>query len=39
MDKVAISMLISSCDKFSDLWEQHICLYLNNRIGEPISTY
>ncbi len=32
-------MLISSCEKFSDLWQQHIRLYRENWMGEPIRTY
>ena len=34
-----LAILISSCDKFSDLWKEHIRLYRENWQGEPIKTY
>lgn len=37
--KENLAVLISSCDKFSDLWKEHIRLYRNNWQGEKIKTY
>ena len=34
-----VSVLISSCDKFSDLWETHFRLYRENWDGAPWKTY
>ncbi len=34
-----LSLLISSCDKFSDLWQWHIKLLNQNWQGEKIKTY
>jgi hypothetical protein len=34
-----LSILISTCDKFSDLWEAHIDLYLKNWHGGFCKTY
>ncbi len=33
------AVLISSCDKFSDLWREHIRLYRENWQGESVKTY
>lgn len=33
------SVLISSCDKFSDLWKEHTRLYRENWQGESVRTY
>nr|APZ79456.1 cpsK [Streptococcus suis] len=33
------SVLISSCDKFSDLWKEHIRLYRENWQGKVVKTY
>ncbi len=37
--KKSLAVLISSCDKFSDLWKEHIRLYHENWKGEPVRTY
>lgn len=37
--KENFSVLISSCDKFSDLWKEHIRLYHKNWQGERVKTY
>ncbi len=34
-----IALLISSCDSFSDLWEEHIRLLKANWVGERFKTY
>lgn len=34
-----LAVLISSCDKFSDLWEEHIRLYRENWKGESVKTF
>ena len=37
--KPQFSVLISTCDKFSDLWETHIALYTKNYEGHLPKTY
>jgi hypothetical protein len=37
--KENFAVLISSCDKFSDLWAEHIRLYRENWQGEYVQTY
>lgn len=34
-----LSILISSCDNFSDLWEHHVAFYHENWVGQPVKTY
>lgn len=34
-----LSVLISSCDKFSDLWDAHMELYRKNWQAQPCKTY
>lgn len=34
-----LAVLISSCNKFSDLWKEHIRLYRDNWQGKKIKTY
>lgn len=34
-----LSVLISSCDKFSDLWETHIAMYRKHWQAQPCKTY
>lgn len=35
----SVSLLISTCDKFSDLWDEHIALLRNHWIGENWKIY
>lgn len=37
--KENLAVLISSCDKFSDLWREHVRLYHENWEGTPIRTF